>query len=243
MTLLFIAAEQNALQLERRPEEAAKASPLDSLRQEAQSYWTPLLAGWLFAPRFPKPLTRGAAAAALVCDCAKTESGIRDCNMIHTGGWPTLSHHPSKRLELFLLPRILRAAASCEGWGFRFQRFATRPAALGPNAKFFAHHKNIATFEPLTSNLSLRNNSRPVSTSTVPFVFTRTAILPHSSCCLGRGEEKYETFQKISRPTLRPHHPAKSHLGSPHPRRTYPPSRARRPRTPSRRRRTPDRGR
>src|SRR5271156_236011 len=61
-----------------------------------------------------------------------------------------------------------------------------------------------------------------VSTGAVPFLFIRTASLLQPSWYLGSGEVKYETLWKISRPTLRPHHSAKSHLGSSHPRRTNP---------------------
>ena len=127
---------------------------------------------------------------------------------------------------------ILRALGSCEGSGLRFQQVLACPSALKPNTKLFARHQNIAILKPL------KMNSRPVGTSTVPFLFTRTTGLFLRNCYLGPGEENYETFRKISRPTLRAHHPAKSHLGSPHPRRTYP-GRATSPRTSTRHRRTP----
>jgi hypothetical protein len=38
---------------------------------------------------------------------------------------------------------------------------------------------------------------RPVSTSTVPFLFTRTAILPRASCYLGPGETNMKHFRKF----------------------------------------------
>jgi hypothetical protein len=51
--------------------------------------------------------------------------------------------------------------------------------------------------------------------------FFRTAVFSFCECYLGPGE-KYETLSKISRPTLRPHHPAKSQHRSPHLRPTHP---------------------